>query len=212
MKNYKFLLLGLLMPSKTLGRIHARARESGREDANVAGPEQQINVDINDGIVDDVEILFYDQLLDHFSDSDTTTFKQRYFCSSRYVASENTMTSVLPPLAFLCVGSQGKSLDQSVLIDSNHCTGDMVVLAEKLHVEQNRDVHLFSLGGFLFTLFVCCILKSIFFSHKLKKYDKYLPFTQSIDIMESRLPPNLRHRWIIPFYPPVRQCEILSSL
>ena len=48
-------------------------------------------------------------------------------------------------VSFLCVGGEGPSLDPSVLVDSIHCTGDMIELAHKLHHEQNWDVHMFAL-------------------------------------------------------------------
>lgn len=164
--KYLPLLLGLVSPPTVLGRIHDKARRQQQERTNVAGHRpNNFVVENNVRSVDEVEILFFDQRLDHFSDSVTATFKQRYFYSSRYAAGENATTSQLPPLAFLCVGSQGKSLDQSVLIDSNHCTGDMVVLAEKLHVEQNREVHLFSLGELYLCTAYCLSRVSLMWSY-----------------------------------------------
>ena len=108
----------------------------------------------------DVLTLTYEQTLDHFPASSTntnsstavTTFKQRYFYTSRYVHPRppasiitDTTTDTTNTVAFLCVGGEGPSLDESVLIDSVHCTGDMVALAEKLFKEKGYDVHLFAL-------------------------------------------------------------------
>jgi hypothetical protein len=108
---------------------------------------------------DDVETLFFNQRLDHFSNDTVTTFKQRFFYSSRYASSSSGDTRAIrknkkfaaAPLAFLCVGGEGPDMDNSVLIDSVHCTGDMIGLAEKLYVEYGREVHLFALGKMIDT-------------------------------------------------------------
>jgi hypothetical protein len=108
---------------------------------------------------DDVETLFFNQRLDHFSNNAATTFKQRFFYSSRYASSSSGDTRAIrkneefaaAPLAFLCVGGEGPDMDNSVLIDSVHCTGDMIGLAEKLYVEHGREVHLFALGKMIDT-------------------------------------------------------------
>ncbi|KAL7564466.1 hypothetical protein ACA910_001560 [Epithemia clementina (nom. ined.)] len=53
--------------------------------------------------------------------------------------------------AFLCVGGEGPSLDESVLVDSVHCTGDMIELAHHLSSssssseKQHINIHLFAL-------------------------------------------------------------------
>ena len=47
--------------------------------------------------------------------------------------------------AFLCVGGEGPALDASVLVDSVHCTGDMIETARRVREESGADVHLFSL-------------------------------------------------------------------
>jgi serine protease 16 len=46
---------------------------------------------------------------------------------------------------FLCVGGEGPSLTKKVLIDSVHCTGDMLELASKMKNEYQASVHLFAL-------------------------------------------------------------------
>lgn len=102
----------------------------------------------------DVQTLTFDQRLDHFSqdnNNDCETFKQRYFYTSRYVHKEDeektgvSINTERNTVSFLCVGGEGPSLDPSVLVDSIHCTGDMIELAHKLHHEQNWDVHMFAL-------------------------------------------------------------------
>ena len=115
---------------------------------------------------DDVTTLYFDQHLNHFPDTNdssgnptkTTTFKQRYFYSSRYVKSskkdDTTNKNKKKSVAFLCVGGEGPSMDTSVLINSVHCTGDMIGLAEKLYKEDNYDVHLFALGKFFYVFFL----------------------------------------------------------
>ena len=87
-----------------------------------------------------VQELFFEQRLDHFAthptcDPDTKdceiiplTFQQRFFYSNRFVSKKDRVNAV----AFLCIGGEGPSLDASVLVDSVHCTGDMIELAEKL--------------------------------------------------------------------------------
>lgn len=118
----------------------------------------------------EVEVKYLPQRLDHFSsrpcpssggDScSTKTFRQRYFYSSRYVHKDDATTDdedlntalrggelgeKRRTYAFLCVGGEGPSLDQSVLVDSAHCSGDMLYSAGKLFEEHGTDVHLFSL-------------------------------------------------------------------
>ena len=105
----------------------------------------------------DVLTLTYAQTLDHFPASNNSnaviTFKQRYFYTSRYVHSKpptsiitDTTTDTTKTVAFLCVGGEGyPSMDKSVLINSVHCTGDMVALAEKLYKDKGYDVHLFAI-------------------------------------------------------------------
>jgi len=118
---------------------------------------------------DDVEELFFEQRLDHFrpfsSSSDDEVFRQRYFYSDRYVskkgnsAGNNTTTKTV--LALLCVGGEGPALDKSALVDSVHCSGDMLEFAKSFGRRSRRkstsssstdsddsrsaDVHLFAL-------------------------------------------------------------------
>lgn len=93
-----------------------------------------------------VQELYLQQQLDHFSkDSggNNTMFQQRYFYSDRYAGSINRTNA--PVHAFLCVGGEGPSLDKSVLIDSVHCSGDMLELARRLYEGQQARVYLFAL-------------------------------------------------------------------
>jgi len=93
---------------------------------------------------EDVQEHFLVQRLDHFAPSESQTFAQRYFYSDRFVSDDTT-----PPkkyqYAFLCCGGEGPALDQSVLVDSVHCTGDMVELAAILHKELDANVYMFGL-------------------------------------------------------------------
>jgi serine protease 16 len=102
----------------------------------------------------DVQELQVEQNLDHIDVSNTQTFNQNYFYSSRYVNSKkitpnnNVRTSSKKKkktYAFLCMGGEGPSMDKSVLVDSVHCSGDMLELASKLHKERGDDVHVFAL-------------------------------------------------------------------
>lgn len=92
---------------------------------------------------DDIQELFLEQPLDHFSTDYMNKFPnaslhQRYFYSSRYVSQKNE--SYVPTYAFLCVGGEGPYLDKSVLIDSVHCTGDMLELAKILYHVRVREI------------------------------------------------------------------------
>jgi thymus-specific serine protease len=92
---------------------------------------------------EDIEVAFLEQQLDHYNpywnESVRASLRQRYFYSNRYV-SKNTS---LPVYAFLCVGGEGPALDRSVLVDSVHCSGDMLELARLLN--ETASVHLFAL-------------------------------------------------------------------
>lgn len=93
-----------------------------------------------------VSELYIEQHLDHFpmTDNETkATFKQRYFYSDRYTS--NISRANAPVYAFLCVGGEGPSIDKSVLVDSVHCTGDMLEMAKRLYEGEQARVHLFAL-------------------------------------------------------------------
>ena len=77
----------------------------------------------------DVVTDFLEQPLDHFdfewSKRINATLRQRFFYSDRHVDDGPN----LPTFAFLCVGGEGPALNARVLIDSVHCSGDMLELA-----------------------------------------------------------------------------------
>eukprot|EP00591_Stephanopyxis_turris_P003403 CAMPEP_0195517398 /NCGR_PEP_ID=MMETSP0794_2-20130614/10686_1 /TAXON_ID=515487 /ORGANISM="Stephanopyxis turris, Strain CCMP 815" /LENGTH=561 /DNA_ID=CAMNT_0040646201 /DNA_START=169 /DNA_END=1854 /DNA_ORIENTATION=- len=113
---------------------------------------------MNDDDKDDVREDFVTQMLDHFATNpnhETATFQQRYFYTSRYVVDvESNFGTVMkgdddvvrPSYAFLCVGGEGPPLQKAVLIDSVHCTGDMIELAKRLYDNgKGSSVHLFAL-------------------------------------------------------------------
>ncbi|KAL7535004.1 hypothetical protein ACHAXR_008154 [Thalassiosira sp. AJA248-18] len=118
-------------------------------------PELQLTQDgasKEDDAAGDVLVSYFDQRLDHFSKEDNVnnyaTFKQRYFYTPRFVQQSGSKSEGggdKNALAFLCVGGEGPALDASVLVDSVHCTGDMIELADKLSKEHGYDVHLFAL-------------------------------------------------------------------
>ena len=94
----------------------------------------------------DIEELFIEQPLDHFNHfkssdvssdrKDVETLQQRFFYSGRFVSpSENILSSASKSttFAFLCVGGEGPSLTKHVLLDSVHCSGDMLELAQLLY-------------------------------------------------------------------------------
>ena len=104
------------------------------------------------GAPPDVQELFLEQRLDHFAQSDSTelpvpTFRQRYFYSDRYVRGDQQSGSPSPSssYAFLCMGREGPSLTKHVLVDSVHCSGDMLQLASILHDTYGLNVHLYAL-------------------------------------------------------------------
>jgi Serine carboxypeptidase S28 len=88
---------------------------------------------------EDVQELFIEQRLDHFQPN-PPKFQQRYFYSDRHVKDSPTQQH-----AFLCVGGEGPSLTPAVLVDSVHCSGDMLELANQLNQEEGASVHLFAL-------------------------------------------------------------------
>ena len=89
----------------------------------------------------DVEELYITQKLDHFDPSNKATFQQRYFTTSRYQIDQRDATR---RIHFLCVGGEGPALDKSVLVDSVHCSGDMLELAKILSM-RNISVSVYAL-------------------------------------------------------------------
>jgi serine protease 16 len=88
----------------------------------------------------DVQELYITQKLDHFDSTNVATFQQRYFASYRY---HNSHTG--PIISLLCVGGEGPGFEKSVLIDSVHCSGDMLELAKRISKTEQKNVHLYAL-------------------------------------------------------------------
>ena len=91
----------------------------------------------------DVQELYVTQKLDHMKIDSSATFQQRYFYSSRYVSpsTQQHIRATQPPTyAFLCMGGEGPDMHKSVLVDSVHCTGDMLELAAKLHTVRSNKI------------------------------------------------------------------------
>lgn len=101
------------------------------------------NIVVVDAEDNDVVTGFLEQPLDHFDDSWSehvnATLLQRYFYTNRHVSAAPN----LPTYAFLCVGGEGPALSAHALIDSVHCSGDMLELANRL--SEKASVHLFAL-------------------------------------------------------------------
>jgi thymus-specific serine protease len=110
----------------------------------------------------DVQEHYFRQTLDHFALEDRRTFDQRYF--ERLISSGGSSTShnhaggghqngddndddddAVPFITFLCVGGEGPPLDASVLIDSVHCTGDMIETAQMVADGYGYNVQLLAL-------------------------------------------------------------------
>eukprot|EP00536_Pseudo-nitzschia_multiseries_P000725 jgi/Psemu1/321756/estExt_fgenesh1_pg.C_90017 len=94
----------------------------------------------NDG--DDVKELYITQQLDHFDGTNEATYQQRYFVTYRY---NGEVELRLPIISLLCVGGEGPGFDKSVLIDSVHCSGDMLELANRIAQTKTHRVHLYAL-------------------------------------------------------------------
>jgi serine protease 16 len=87
----------------------------------------------------DVEELYFTQRLDHFDPTNLATYQQRFLVTDRYQIAEAATS-----FAFLCVGGEGPGFETSVLVDSEHCTGDMLELAGRLFKE-GISIHLYAL-------------------------------------------------------------------
>jgi Serine carboxypeptidase S28 len=92
---------------------------------------------------DDVQERYLTQRLNHFAPSQGRTYQQRYFYSDRHVDHNNQTHQ--QQYAFLCVGGEGPPLTSNVLVDSLHCTGDMLAVASQLHIQHGLSIHLFAL-------------------------------------------------------------------
>ena len=157
MLTMHLLLVTLLCFSLSPSRVAADAARPGEQRkhrfVDYLNPQLRSQVHAETRVVggnadalQDVRELFVEQRLDHFAQSGsavlpTRTFRQRYFYSDRYVSNEKSR----PSYAFLCMGGEGPSLTRHVLVDSVHCSGDMLELASLLHNQYGLDVHLYAL-------------------------------------------------------------------
>ena len=148
--HFLFSLLFLLLVGSAKGESQgfSRLRYSGA----IRRKSQPKHSRTRNNSNDDVQEWHIPQQLDHFRLGDTRSFLQRYFSSNRYVRNfakpNHALDQDAQPtsFAFLCVGGEGPPLDESVLIDSVHCTGDMLELADRLfHERSNTSIHLFAL-------------------------------------------------------------------
>jgi serine protease 16 len=97
---------------------------------------------------DDVKELYITQRLDHFDTTNEATFQQRYFVSYRHHSdgsSNGNASQRLPIISLLCTGGEGPGFTKSVLIDSVHCSGDMLELAKRIAQTKTHDVVLYAL-------------------------------------------------------------------
>jgi hypothetical protein len=136
-----FRAIDVLNQFESSGHVLVSGNHSGNQGI---GSSRKSKVTSSDN--EEVQELYLEQLLDHFSQEEGAsngTFRQKYFYSSRHAQAITRPNA--PVYAFLCVGGEGPSLDESVLIDSVHCSGDMLELARKLHEGQQAIVHLFAL-------------------------------------------------------------------
>jgi thymus-specific serine protease len=121
----------------------------------------------DDDCCPDVQELYFEkQRLDHFhagQNKALATFRQRYFYTSRFVYSDDLLwdqelktnpldNDAMPrkserplPFVFCCMGGEGPELTKHVLLDSEHCSGDMLYTAQRIYETQNRSVHLYAL-------------------------------------------------------------------
>ena len=152
MKMYSFsfrrfaliLLLTLVVSNEAIRTIGTSELSELMSSSTKDETTTTYNEEDDDDKYKDVQELYVTQKLDHMTiDSTTSTFQQRYFYSSRYVNTSQqqqqqqhiraTTKQQPPTYAFLCMGGEGPNMHKSVLVDSVHCTGDMLELAAKLH-------------------------------------------------------------------------------
>jgi hypothetical protein len=135
-------------------------KQLSKTSSNCNRQEKEDNDRIQQGDDIHVDEFYMKQRLDHFSfrphenssnDDDVEFFSQRYFhrqleTNDYHVNSlrgssheivhnhnfEKNRHEQNTTFVFLCVGGEGPSLTKRVLIDSVHCTGDMIELASKL--------------------------------------------------------------------------------
>lgn len=138
--------IGIAEPLRFVGLLNSnntwwQEEEShNRPDDSLAEGEKKIASKITDDDNDDVQELFISQRLDHFAPSNGRVFNQRYFFSDRFVDPSRELQ-----YALLCVGGEGPMMTKAVLVDSVHCSGDMLELASLLYSEKGASVSLFGL-------------------------------------------------------------------
>jgi hypothetical protein len=112
------------------------------ESFSLLPPQHVVNDsdDMTETEANDVQELYFTQRLDHYDPSNTNTYRQRYYYTSRYTMpnAENTVT-------LLCVGGEGPGFETSVLVDSAHCSGDMLQVASALFTVYHWNVHVYAL-------------------------------------------------------------------
>lgn len=109
--------------------------------AILRGDKEFVDASSDDAVkksYDGVEEHFFAQTLNHFDTNDHRVFSQRYFRKLLHGTNSIIVT-------FLCVGGEGPPLDASVLIDSVHCTGDMIETAEMVTSLYGYSVQLLAL-------------------------------------------------------------------
>uniref|UniRef100_A0A7S4EPT6 Thymus-specific serine protease n=1 Tax=Pseudo-nitzschia australis TaxID=44445 RepID=A0A7S4EPT6_9STRA len=137
---------------------HALHLRRGAVQSNNNKDNDNDNEDDNE----DVKELYITQELDHFDGTNDSTFQQRYFVSYRHglgdattgttadsnsnvTSNSDTVQEQLPIVSLLCVGGEGPGFEKSVLIDSVHCSGDMLELAKRIAQMNTHQVRLYAL-------------------------------------------------------------------
>jgi len=147
-----FLTAAVLFLSETQYSCAAKARDY----LNRVKGKDEIQSSLGDSVVKETQRhvsdpdnrvvieTYLDQILDHFDAKGgrEDTFLQRYFYSDDFVSKDPEYSG--KTYAFLCVGGEGPDLDFGVLINSVHCSGDMIETAQAMH-DQGHSVHLFAL-------------------------------------------------------------------
>ena len=136
--RYSLLLTTILLPSAifAIDPVYRRVFEAIKKKQNITTLYDEPDTS------DDVQQRTFLQRLDHFTTGDRRTFAQRYFVSDRYVRTVSGHRS----LYFICVGGEGPPLTKRVLVDSVHCTGDMLETARILYNErEDLSIHLLAL-------------------------------------------------------------------
>lgn len=132
------ILLAIFL--RNLGVTHASTDYRYRYLNFLQVPQKKKKPKVSHHDKNDVQEAFIDQRLDHFDHTNRATFSQRYFSSTRYL-----LPNASAEVSFLCVGGEGPGFDKSVLIDSVHCSGDMLELAKILSKQHGVSVRVYAL-------------------------------------------------------------------